>query len=108
MICTACGRSGISSVKILKDHGCPTLSDWGRVMKLRQQGESHAADRLARKLLGIRGEPMDEETKEKLRRWKEEHAAQIKVRDEIRRAAQKRQKVLMAPAKALRRKASHG
>lgn len=104
MICTACGMAGIRTVQILKDHGCPTMADWGRVMKLRQEGETQSAERLARRLLGVKGEPMDEEAKERLRRWKEEHAQEIKDREELKRNTQKRLKLLVAPAKSFRRK----
>lgn len=105
MICPACGKTGIRSVLVLKDHRCPTMSDWGRVMKLRQNGEIESAERLARRLLGVKGEPMDDETKEKLRQWKEEHAEEIKARSEVKRQARERLEAMVAPAKGeLRRK----
>lgn len=55
---------------------------WVRVAELRRRGEDGAASRLVRKLLGIKGEPMSEETKEKLRQYNEEHAEEIKARKE--------------------------
>jgi hypothetical protein len=53
---------------------------WGRVVELRRAGEADAAGRLVRKLLGIQGLPMSEETKEKLRQYNEEHKDEIKER----------------------------
>lgn len=106
MICTACGRTGIRTVAVLKDHGCAAREDWARVTLLKRQGKSDSADRLARRLLGVKGEPMDLETKERLRRWKEDHAEEIKARNEVERQARERLQALMAPAKGpLRRKA---
>lgn len=52
-------------------------SDWARVIELRRSGEDGAADRLVRKLLGVQGPPMSEETKEKLRLYNEEHREEI-------------------------------
>lgn len=105
MICPACQTSGLKSVASLKAHGCAAVADWARVSLLRQKGEDNAAERLARRLLGIRGEPMSEEAKEKLRVYKEEHAEEIKAREEIKKSARKRLEVLVAPAKTFRRKA---
>lgn len=104
MICTACGTSGLKSVSSLKDHGCAMILDWARVSELKRQGETGSAERLARKLLGIKGEPMTPEAKEKLRIYKEEHADQIKAREELKRTTRKRLEVLIAPAKSFRRK----
>lgn len=104
MICVACGQTGIRSVAVLKDHRCSVKEDWIRVAELKRQGKGESADRLARRLLGVKGEPMDEDTKEKLRRWKEEHAQEIKDREELKRNARKRLKLLTAPARSFRRK----
>jgi hypothetical protein len=51
---------------------------WARVAELRRRGEDGAASRLVRN----KGEPMSEETKEKLRQYNEEHAEEIKARKE--------------------------
>lgn len=53
---------------------------WARVVELRRAGESDAAGRLVRKLLGIQGPPMSEETKAKLRQHNEEHKDEIRER----------------------------
>lgn len=53
---------------------------WERVVELKRKGQD--AGRLVRKLLGVKGEPMSEETKEKLRQYSEEHALEIKERKE--------------------------
>lgn len=53
---------------------------WARVVELRAAGVQDAADRLVRKLLGIQGPPMSEETKEKLREYNEAHKDEIKAR----------------------------
>jgi hypothetical protein len=105
MICTACGTSGLKGISSLKSHECKATSDWVRVTLLREKGEDQAAERLARKLLGIKGEPMTPEAKEKLRVYKEEHAEEIKARVELKRATRKRLELLVMPAKSLRRKA---
>lgn len=104
MICPACSTSGLKSVASLKSHGCTMVADWARVTLLRQKGEDQAAERLARKLLGVKGEPMSEEAKEKLRIYKEEHAEEIKAREELKRTTRKRLEVLIAPARSFRRK----
>lgn len=69
---------------------CPTLhrclelgsqssrEAWQKVVTLRLSGQGAAADREIRKILGIKGEPMDEETKAKLREYNEAHKEEIK------------------------------
>lgn len=71
---------------------CPTLhrslvrsngqarEGWAKVVELRAAGQDDAAARLVRRLLGVHGEPMSEEKKEEMRRWKEEHKDEIKER----------------------------
>lgn len=53
---------------------------WARVVELRRAGQDDAASRLVRKLLGVQGEPMSDETKEKLRIYNEEHKDEIRER----------------------------
>jgi hypothetical protein len=55
-------------------------AEWARIAELRHEGQAGSADRLARKLLGVQGAPMSEETKEKLRAYNEAHKAEIKQR----------------------------
>jgi uncharacterized Zn finger protein (UPF0148 family) len=74
---------------------CPTLharleasrakkrERWDRVQKLRREGLDDKADRLSKRLLGVKGKsrgPMTEEKKEYLANWKEEHKDEIKQR----------------------------
>jgi hypothetical protein len=66
------------------------LEGWKRIIELRKDGQHDAADRLVRKILGIQGPPMSEETKEKLRRYNEEHAEEIKARKQQEREVRKR------------------
>jgi hypothetical protein len=68
---------------------------WQKVSDLRQAGHNDAANRLARKLLGVQGEPMSEETKEKLRRYNEEHKEEIQERRKQERATLERTKALL-------------
>lgn len=105
MICTACGTAGLKGIASLKNHGCSAKEDWARVTLLKEKGEDQMAERLARKLLGVKGEPMDEETKEKLRQWKADHAEEIKDREELKKTTRQRLEALVAPAKTFRRKA---
>lgn len=86
---------------------CPTLyralarcrdrqrEGWGRVVELRSAGEADAADRLVRKLLGVQGPPMTEETKEKLRAYNEAHKEEIKQRAQQRRDVRRRTLALL-------------
>lgn len=53
---------------------------WAHVVELRREGKEDSADRLVRKLLGVQGPPMSEETKEKLRKYSEDHKEEIKAR----------------------------
>jgi hypothetical protein len=105
MICGACGTEGLKGISELKNHSCRIKEEWARVMDLRREGHDETANRVARRLLGVKGDPMNEETKEKLRRWKEEHAEDIKAKQELKRQTEERLKAITAPAKGqLRRK----
>lgn len=53
---------------------------WTRVAAMRRAGDLDSADRLARKLLGVQGPPMSEETKAKLREYNETHKEEIQER----------------------------
>lgn len=88
---------------------CPTLhrvltrmlermreqGDWAQVVELRAKGELDAADRVARRAMGIVPEPMSEEAKEKLREYREAHAEEIKDRAKLKRAVQARTRAIM-------------
>lgn len=80
---------------------CPTLArmlarsraaeeqTWGKVVELRHAGKGDAADRLVKKLLGVQGPPMSEETKKKLKAYNEEHKEEIQRRRKIQTAIRK-------------------
>jgi DNA polymerase III delta prime subunit len=72
---------------------------WKRVVELRRTGQDGSASRLVRKLLGVQGEPMSEETKEKLRQYNEEHAEEIKERKQQEREIQRRTIALLTTGK---------
>jgi hypothetical protein len=55
-----------------------TQGDWAQVVKLRAKGDLDAAGRIARRAMGIAPEPMDENTKAKLRSYANEHKDEIK------------------------------
>jgi len=76
---------------------------WSRVAELRRSGEDGSASRLVRRLLGIRGEPMSEETKEKLRQYNEEHADEIRERKEQEREIRQRTIALLTTGGRVRR-----
>lgn len=63
---------------------------WAKVAQLRREGSDCAAQRLIRKLLGVQGEPMSEETKQKLREYSEEHKEEIEERKQQEREIHKR------------------
>ena len=78
-------------------------SGWGRVVELRRSGQEDAAGRLVRRLLGIQGPPMSEETKEKLRRYNEEHVEEIKARKQQQREVRQRTIALLTTGRSVRR-----
>lgn len=83
-------------------HRCLTLmlergrGQWAKVVELRASGEMDAADRAARKAMGIVPEPMSEEAKEKLREYNETHKEEIRERAKFKRMAQRRTRAIMA------------
>jgi predicted metal-binding protein len=76
-----------------------SLEAWARVVALRTAGQQDAAERLVRKLLGVQGPPMSEETKEKLRQYNEAHKEEIKTRRERDREIRKRTIALLTTGK---------
>lgn len=76
---------------------------WAKVAEMRRKGEDPG--RLVRRLLGIKGEPMSEETKQKLRQYGEEHADEIKERKEHEKEVRARTIALLTTGKKGRRKA---
>jgi CHASE3 domain sensor protein len=68
---------------------------WAKVAELRRAGDLDAADRLVRRLLGVQGAPMSEETKEKLREYTEAHKDEIRDRRKHERDVQRRTRALL-------------
>jgi hypothetical protein len=78
---------------------------WARVVAFRAAGDQDAADRLVRKLLGVQGPPMSEETKAKLREYNEAHREEIKARRAQEREVRERTLALLKTGgKQVRRK----
>jgi len=84
-----CGRCGdhINSIADLAPHqkttACAKQDPFAKVVELREKGEDASARRAVKKILGVQGPPMSEETKEKLRVYKETHKEEIKRRKGI-------------------------
>lgn len=90
---------------------CPTLHraltqmlerrrDWAKVVELRAKGELDAADRIAKRAMGIVPEPMSEEAKEKLREYNETHKEEIKERAKLKRTIKSRtRQIMVAPGR---------
>ena len=70
------------------------LAGWSRVETLRREGHGEAADRVARKLLGV-VEPMSEEAKAKLREYRETHKEEIAAKAKAKAVLRKRTKAIM-------------
>ncbi len=107
MKCATCKTGGIRSIAELEIHRGLACSrgGWDVVVDLRAAGDLEGAERAARKAMGIHGEPMSEETKEKLRKYQIEHAEEIKARAAIKAAAKARTRAIMKPqAGPIRRK----
>ena len=107
MICGTCKAPGFRAIRELKAHKATACDreTWRKVAELRRAGDGDAADRLARRAMGIKSEPMSEETKEKLRLWKEEHAEEIRAARELEALTKARTRAIMKPAKGpIRRK----
>lgn len=96
---------------------CPTLhralsrpredagrAGWAQVVELRRAGEEDAAGRLVRKLLGVQGPPMSEETKEKLRQYNLDHKEEIKERHRTQREVRERTLALLQTGGKRRKK----
>lgn len=79
---------------LVRSHG-HAREGWARVVELRATGQEEMAARLVRRLLGVQGEPMSEEKKEALRRWKEEHKDEIKERKQTELEVRKRTLALL-------------
>ncbi len=79
MRCGYCrGFDGTASQVLAHQRGgCSTDPRWGRVVRLRQDGENDKATRVAKRLVGAKkkkGPPMTEEKKEYLKNLREERS----------------------------------
>lgn len=78
---------------------CRTRSrqQWDRVQELRRQGLDGSAERLTKKLLGVKSKkpPMTAEKKAELAVWKREHADEIKQRKQTEREIRQRTLALL-------------
>jgi hypothetical protein len=77
---------------------------WGRVVSLRAGGVDGQAERLARKLLGVQGPPMTQETRAKLREYAKAHREDIAARNRQKRLLKRRMRVYAARAGAGKRR----
>ena len=77
-------------------------AEWARVAELRAAGDADAADRLARKLLGVQGPPMTEEKKAELREWREAHKEEIAERAKQKRLLRRRTMAMLATGRRRR------
>lgn len=80
---------------------------WERVQELRRAGLDGSAERLAKRLLGVKSKkgPMTEEKKEYLAQWKAEHAEEIKQRKQTEKEIRQRTLALLKTGtKKVRRK----
>ena len=80
--------------------GLDRREEWRKVSELRNAGQNASADRLARKLLGVKGPEMDEETRKKLREYNHEHRGEIRER---RKQERERKRRLLQKVQAHRR-----
>lgn len=86
--CGHCANfTGTAGEIIAHQKACSTDPRWAKVVKLREAGESDAANRKAKRLLGVKrkSKPMSEELKEYLRQRREERAKAGVVRPSRRR-----------------------
>jgi hypothetical protein len=70
---------------------------WERVLELRRQGLDESAERLTKKLLGVKSKkpPMSAEKKAELADWKREHKDEIKARKQQARDVRRRTLALL-------------
>lgn len=104
-----CGQCGVGqeSVGLLLGHwntDCGIRGSWKEVMEARREGDLDRAERLARKAMGIQGPEMSEETKEKLRQYRELHKEEIAAKEKLKRMTKRRFRMIAKPSGKRRRK----
>lgn len=70
---------------------------WMKVSELRKAGDTDAASRLVRKLLGVQSPPMTEEKKAELKAYNEAHKDEIKDRRRQEREVRRRTMAMLKP-----------
>lgn len=99
MICGNC--RGFSAVRVadLEQHwrSCRADPRWATVAGLRRAGRDHEAEALVRKLLGVKGPPMTEEARARVREYERTHKDEIRQRRRQRRILRR---VLSRPRRA--------
>jgi len=100
MICGNCKDFSAGRVADLEEHWRVCHGDlrWARVANLRRSGRDHEAEGLARKLLGVKGPPMTEEARARVREYERTHKDEIRQRRQQRRVLRR---VLSRPRRAL-------
>jgi predicted transcriptional regulator len=96
MICGQCSKFNTKSYLDLKRHQktveCEGRNIWIKIIDARRSGQETLVDRLLRKAYGIKTE-MSEETKQKLRKYYQEHKEEINLARKIKKASKKRHNV---------------
>ena len=101
MRCAHCREFSGDAAEI-KEHqaGC-AVAGWRDVVLARERGEIASAERMTRKLLGV-VEPMTEEAKEKLRKYREEHKEEIAERARLKRRIRRAERAIMKPRRRMK------
>jgi hypothetical protein len=98
MVCGACHEFRTKVVIKLRSHwrtDCKWRQKWARVIEHREAGRPETADRVAKRLLGVKSDPMSEDRREYLEQYRKDHAEEIKARAKATRAARKRLRQIM-------------
>lgn len=100
MICGHCKGFSAGRVADLKAHwgACGGDLRWAKVAELRRAGRDAEADGLVRKTLGVKGPPMTEEARARVREYERTHKDEIRERRRRRRVLRR---VLSRPRRAL-------
>jgi len=68
------------------------LEKWKKHYESMREGNFDKASKIYRDIMGIFGEPMTEDVKQRLREWNEEHKEEIKLKNKMRREIKARYK----------------
>lgn len=108
MICGHCREFSTGVVKDLKAHwrGCARDGRWQKVAELKEEGRDKSASRLAKRILGIQGPAMTEETRERLEEYRRTHKEEIREKRLQRTAVRRRTLEVLAAGPRRARKGS--